>query len=177
MTSRPASSRRANSSRSRSSRPRARSTLPATDPRQAKTSNLSGGGLLVLTASEAPGGAELRERTRLWIDLSIPSMSRISREAEIVRTSVVRALRHSTLASVAAKLVGLSERERDKLIRYLFELQRNERLKRGWSRPRALGRARAAGRRSAWAAGRVRAAGRRSAWAAGRVSARAAAAR
>lgn len=105
---------------------------PSFDERHAKTSNLSGGGLLFLTEGPSGEEGELRERARLLIDFSIPSMARITSEAEIVRTNVVRALRQSTIASVAAKFVGLSERERDKLIRYLFELQRNERVKRGW---------------------------------------------
>ncbi len=106
---------------------------PSPDHRCAKTTNVSGGGLLFLTDGASLTAGELREHDRVLIDLAIPSSaSRIQSEAEIVRTNVVKALRRNATASVAAKFVGLSERERDKLIRYLFELQRNERLKRGW---------------------------------------------
>jgi hypothetical protein len=105
---------------------------PAADQRRAKTSNVSGGGLLFLTDTDALAGGELRERGRVLIDLAIPSAAHIQSEAEIVRTNVVRAVRRQPAAAVAAKFVGLSERERDKLIRYLFQLQRSERLKRGW---------------------------------------------
>lgn len=107
--------------------------VPPSEQRRAKTSNLSGGGLLFLTDGDPRSAAELRERGRVLIDLSIPSATaHITSEAEIVRTTVVRALRRTTTSRVAAKFVGLGERERDKLIRYLFAVQRNERLKRGW---------------------------------------------
>ncbi len=103
----------------------------AADQRQARTTNLSGGGLLFLTEGDAAEAERLRERGRVWIDIAISASSRILSEAEIVRMNVVRALRQSGTATVAAKFVGLSERERDKLIRYLFEVQRTERRRRG----------------------------------------------
>jgi PilZ domain len=116
------------------------SEAPPSEPRRARTTNVSGGGLHFLIESAPENASRLRERDRFWVDLAIPSSApsstppsaRILSEAEVVRTNVVRALRSNVISSVAAKFVGLSERERDKLIRYLFELQRHERLKRGW---------------------------------------------